>query len=135
MDEFKRFYNVGPDELDANKQDLPDKAKWAVAWYEAVDYDGNGLAVAKVGRHYFSININHCSCYGPLEDPDWSDVGDYQAILHFLEFDEYVKGRRRDSKDCDAEQYSEILKKVKQLHKQERRTVERRLARAAKNGQ
>lgn len=130
-DQFKRTYDVGPSGLGLYNKDVPKDVRWVVAWYNLDGYDGTGAAVMKVGRGtYYYTSIGHCSCFGPLDEDDpWGKpVGDYRALIKLLTHDPNIVGRPRDPLDYDYVMHWEILKKVRQIHRQERRAKERRRA-------
>jgi len=133
MKEVKQ-YGINDGYWVSESEVLPN-TKWVVVWYEShSEYEGDGVAIAKVGRgEYYWANLGHCSCYGPLDEPDdaWGKIGDYRALLHALEFDENIEGRRRDPKDHDYKMYAAVLRQVKKIHKQERRTLDNRRKRKA----
>jgi len=64
-----KIYQVGPD----TPYDLPgednQRFEWLVYWYEDGGYDGSGEAVAfcKDEGMLYVRNLEHCSCYGPLD--------------------------------------------------------------------
>jgi hypothetical protein len=133
MTSFKQ-YDLNDGYYLVDTEVLPN-TRWVVVWYEShSEYEGSGTIVAKVGRgEYYWADLGHCSCFGPLDEPDdaWGKIGDYRALLRALEFDESIKGRRRDPKDADYKMYMDILRQVRKIHRQERRALERRRARKA----
>jgi hypothetical protein len=38
-----------------------------VYMYECEGWEGSGYALVRKGNLYDLLNLNHCSCYGPLE--------------------------------------------------------------------
>jgi hypothetical protein len=129
MKDFKRVYDVGPSGLWVREYDVPKGTIWVVAWYDTPPWEGHGFAVAKVGRgKYYGANLDHCSCYGPLDQDPWHEIGNFRMLLRALRYDSVIGGRKRVPEDYDYEQYHEIEKQVKKLHRQERRTRERRRA-------
>lgn len=126
-----KCYDMGPSGLGLYNKEVPPNAKWIVSWYKVDGYDGSGAAVMKVGRGtYYYTSISHCSCFGPLDEDDpWGKpVGDYRALIKLLTHDPVIEGRPRDPNDHDYVMHWEILKKVRQLHRQELRAKERRRA-------
>lgn len=62
-----KLYSVGPDELgEWDLKEFPE-AEYLVYYYESGSYDGSGTALAKTDGKFYSYNLGHCSCYGPLE--------------------------------------------------------------------
>lgn len=60
------IYKLGPDEpYDLNY--LPDDSDWVVYYYENTGYEGYGQLVYQHQEKLFTLNLCHCSCYGPLE--------------------------------------------------------------------
>lgn len=65
-------YQVGVSELDEYglrhlRENHPD-AIYVVYDYEHPDYEGWGQAVVKTPDGFWSINLGHCSCYGPTDE-------------------------------------------------------------------
>lgn len=71
-----RLYQVGKHAFDDFDLGYLDKQiLWIVYDYECGAYEGSGTAIAffkdgtpKVG------DLGHCSCFGPLENPNWRDI-------------------------------------------------------------
>lgn len=62
-------YCCGDDEHDPDVEDFSMmgmlKIEWLAYSYSRGDYDGSGIAYAKIRDRIYTKNIGHCSCYGP----------------------------------------------------------------------
>lgn len=85
-----REYNLGPGELTLDGYDkLPDdNIEWVVYFYESDYYDGNGVAVWKVGDRFGMQNLGHCSCYGPVEDANKATMSLIELLAEFKSMSE-----------------------------------------------
>lgn len=71
--EQTKFYSVGPHDDAFDGSTFKDVA-WVVYWYEAGDYEGDGLAVAlRPDGLLEECGLSHCSCYCPGDG--WNGVG------------------------------------------------------------
>lgn len=59
-------YQLGPD-IPYDLDYLPGDADWVVYSYENYGYEGDGELVYKHNGRLFTLNLSHCSCYGPLD--------------------------------------------------------------------
>lgn len=74
-------YQVGPDDPGVCQDE---RFSWVVHHYAIGDYDGSGEAVAfcKETGLLHILGLDHCSCYGPLEDG--LDGGRTMTVEEFL---------------------------------------------------
>lgn len=79
-----QVYNVGPDEENPGNE-YDEKFVWMVVWYERLEYEGNGEAVALGydGMLYFK-GLGHCSCYGPFDQ-------EYGGFEESISVEDYLK--------------------------------------------
>jgi len=62
-------------------------------WYVEGDYDGSGNAIIRQGDQWFTYDLGHCSCYGPLEHLS-NSLGSPRSSLEEL-FDSCTPDLRR----------------------------------------
>lgn len=84
-----KIYQVGPDlpyDLDENDE----RFEWVVFWYENEGYDGSGEAIGlcKQDGLLYIKNLEHCSCYGPMDAG--LESGDKITIEEFMKHKESV---------------------------------------------
>lgn len=48
--------------------ELIDNIDWVCCFYEAGDYEGNGLAFMKRCDKFYRRSLGHCSCFGPWDN-------------------------------------------------------------------
>lgn len=100
-----QVYNVGPDEENPGNE-YDEKFVWMVVWYERLEYEGNGEAVALGydGMLYFK-GLGHCSCYGPFDQ-------EYGGFEESISVEDYLKS---DSIHDTDTQNSKVRDKVIEL--------------------
>lgn len=77
--------------------------EWAIVNYNYGDYEGHGYAVVFDGKELFINNLDHCSCYGPLE-------GSFTSIGTVLEL-----FQETDRSIFDEDLPPEIINKIKEI--------------------
>jgi len=100
---------VGPGICTWAKDEIPKGTSLIVYWYEYGNYDGQGIAIAKVGRTHHYANLGHCSCYGPTE-AGFKLLGGRKALKQFLRSGDGVP---RAPKDYDYARFAAIAKHFK----------------------
>lgn len=100
-----KIYQVGPNV----PYDLPGEEnqdfEWVVFWYEDGGYDGSGEAVGlrKQDGLLYVKNLEHCSCYGPMDGG--LESGGLFTVEEFLNHKDNVLDfdARKEIKDKIAE--------------------------------
>jgi len=63
--------------------DFPEGATWCVYDYASGSYEGSGTAYCGDGHNKFwSRNLGHCSCYGPIDQSSWDMLGLSDLRMH-----------------------------------------------------
>ena len=78
---MKDKYDLGPDDIDDSE--MPEEFEWIVYYYTAGNYDGDGIAVWKLGDKYGWQDMGHCSCYGPtnhISDREFNSLDDLYEV-------------------------------------------------------
>jgi hypothetical protein len=65
-----KLYQVGPDELSNYDIQSIKSSDYFVYHYESGSYDGSGTGIAKRDGKFYSYNLSHCSCFGPIDGVD-----------------------------------------------------------------
>ncbi len=56
------------DELDCSSVEC----EWAAYYYGAYDYEGQGQILMRKKKRWYLHDMGHCSCYGPLEEIEFT---------------------------------------------------------------
>lgn len=115
------IYRVGPDALycrnDKALKRLPTDVRFAVYWYENEGYEGSGLiaGLSNDGMILFT-DLGHCSCGDGMKDRIFDKV----PLAEFLAFDKFcniVRGRKRETTECDSKYWRLVVKRIRNLVK------------------
>lgn len=105
-----KIYNVGKDSLDEYDLEYLDEEayEYLIYNYEVGDYEGDGAAVLKDNNGKFIlIDLDHCSCYGPLEERNPKCIYSLDEIIKLLD--------KRCQDKYDREYVKDVAKKLKEL--------------------
>jgi len=107
------IFNVGGDELSDYELEKLGLATDDIAIYNYAQgsYDGRGYVIVKRGDGSVQYaSLGHCSCYGPTDQADWSDVS-LDSILDNKD----ELGRRRIHNDYDYDIWIKISEKAREI--------------------
>lgn len=77
-------YSYGDDSrLEPSDLELIDNIDWICSFYEAGDYEGNGIAFMRRGDKFYKKYLGHCSCFGP-----WSKNESFNETMDIDSWDE-----------------------------------------------
>ena len=71
-------FNYGEEADELSEYDIRDLKSLGLDeifyWYTSGSYEGSGWLIARIGDLYGLFDISHCSCYGPVECVEVSDI-------------------------------------------------------------
>lgn len=76
-------HSLGSDNLSSyDLENIPDNIIEIWYSYECYTYDGGGVAILKdINGLFYCTKLDHCSCYGPLDNLTLSDGKELDKLL------------------------------------------------------